>query len=347
MSAKIHKHFCTVFLAVAFLAAGQTVAAQSSDQNLPTAVLSNEINGTIAALDLGDPRLTRHFYAFEGVPGDLVVTLDSRNLNGDVDIFTAVTLRPLMKISMYANTASPEVTKGLYLRTRQVLILRVEARTPNDESGSYRVRFNGAFEPFSGGIPVAETSDQSNEAPSASERRTNRVSSVGERIEEPPSSVRETKPNEKAAEETATNAPSSAAKSKSRRANPRPRTTTRGRPARSTRNKPASTGTETRKIEATKTEAGEETKEAEREEKSGVVTEPKTSTPAKPSGQETPPLQPGAHLIIEQKDGTKIDRPMTTVRRVVIEGGVIVVVLRSGRIERVPMSVVTRMSIEP
>lgn len=346
MSAKTHKHFCTVFIAVIFLAAGQTVAAQSSDQNLPTAVLSNEINGTIAALDLGDPRLTRHFYAFEGVPGDLVVTLDSRNLNGDLDIFTAVTLRPLTKISMYANTASPEVTKGLYLRTRQVLILRVEARTPNDESGSYRIRFSGAFAPFSGGIPVAETSDQSNEAASSSERRTNRVSSVGERIEELPSSVTETKPNEKAAEETATNAPSSATKSKSRRANPQPRTT-RGRAARSTRNKPASTGTETRRTEAARTETTEEKKEAEGEEKSGVVNEPKPSTPAKPSGQETPPLQRGAHLIIEQKDGTKIDRPMTTVRRVVIEGGVIVVVFRSGRIERVPMSVVTRMSIEP
>ena len=339
MSAKIHKHFCTVFIAVAFLAAGQTVAAQSSDQNLPTAVLSNEINGTIAALDLGDPRLTRRFYAFEGVPGDLVVTLDSRNLNGDVDIFTAVTLRPLMKISMYANTASPEVTKGLYLRARQILILRVEARTPNDESGLYRIRFSGAFEPFSGGIPVAETSDQSNEAASSSERRTNRLSSVGARIEEPPS-VSETKPSE-----TATNARSSATKSKSRRGNP-PRRTARGRAARSTRTKPGSTGTETTKTEAAKTETTEERKGTEGEEKSGVFTEPRPSTPVKPIGQETPSLQIGAHLIIEQKDGTKIDRPMTTVRRIVIEGGVIVIVLKSGRIQRLPMSAVARMSIE-
>jgi hypothetical protein len=68
--------------------------AQSSDQNLPTPVLNNEITGKIKPLDLGDPRLTRHFYAFEGSPGDLLITIDSKNLNGDIDVFTAVTFRP-------------------------------------------------------------------------------------------------------------------------------------------------------------------------------------------------------------------------------------------------------------
>src|SRR5213594_1843786 len=113
MSAKIYQQLYFVFIVVLFLAAAPTVAAQSSDQSLPTAVLSNEINGTIRALDLGDPRLTEHFYAFNGSPGDLIITLDSKNLNGDVDVFTAVTFRPLMKISMYAQTATPEVAKSI------------------------------------------------------------------------------------------------------------------------------------------------------------------------------------------------------------------------------------------
>jgi hypothetical protein len=129
---------------------------QSSDQSLPTPVLANEINGRIAPLDLGDPRLTRHYYAFEGNPGDLLITIDSKNLNGDMDIFTAITFRPLMKTTLYASSQSGEVTKGLYLRTRQIFVLRVEARTPNDEDGSYHIRFGGTFAPFSGGIPVAE-----------------------------------------------------------------------------------------------------------------------------------------------------------------------------------------------
>src|SRR2546425_5957250 len=104
----------TVALASGLCALNKIVAAQSSDQSLPTPVLSNEINGRIAALDLGDPRLTRHFYAFEGLPGDLLVTLSSRNLNGDIDVFTAITFRPIMKITMYAggNGPSAEVRKG-------------------------------------------------------------------------------------------------------------------------------------------------------------------------------------------------------------------------------------------
>ena len=93
------------------LLAAQVSSAQSNDQTLPTAVLTNEINGTIPALDVGDSRLTRHYYAFQATPGDLNVTVNSRNLNGDVDIFTAVTFRPLLKISIYANTIPPNVIR--------------------------------------------------------------------------------------------------------------------------------------------------------------------------------------------------------------------------------------------
>ena len=46
------------------------------------------------------------------------MTVNSRNLNGDVDVFTAGTLRPLLKLSLYAESSSP-VTKGIYLRKRE------------------------------------------------------------------------------------------------------------------------------------------------------------------------------------------------------------------------------------
>src|SRR5204863_2843471 len=105
----------------------QVICAQSTDQSLPTPVLSNDLNGKIVALDVGDPRATRHFYAFAAKPGDLLITIDSANLNGDVDVFTAITFRPLMKTTVYASTQSPQVTKGIYLRAHQILILRVEA----------------------------------------------------------------------------------------------------------------------------------------------------------------------------------------------------------------------------
>jgi len=81
---RFRKQLFIALLLTGLVCATTSVAfGQSSDQSLPTAVLTNEINGRIAALDLGDPRLTRHFYAFEGTPGDLLITIESKNLNGD------------------------------------------------------------------------------------------------------------------------------------------------------------------------------------------------------------------------------------------------------------------------
>jgi len=52
-------------------------------------------------------------------------------------------------------------------------------------------------------------------------------------------------------------------------------------------------------------------------------------------------------LIIETRDGMRVERYMTTVRRVTVERGQIVVVTTDGKVERQPMSNVLRMSIEP
>src|SRR5882757_8828625 len=114
---RFRKHLIVASLLPGILWAVTLVAfGQSTDQGLPTPILANEINGRIPALDLGDARLTRHFYAFEGTPGDLLITIDTKNLNGDMDVFTAVTFRPLMKTTLYASSRTGEVTKGLYLR---------------------------------------------------------------------------------------------------------------------------------------------------------------------------------------------------------------------------------------
>jgi hypothetical protein len=322
---------------------------QSSEQNLPTPVLANDINGRIAPLDLGDPRATRHYYAFAGTPGDLLITIDSKNLNGDMDVFTAVTFRPLMKTSLYANSQTGEVTKGLYLRVQQILILRVEARTPNDEAGSYHVRFGGTFAPFSGGIPVAENPAPPEDSTGA-DRGSNRLSSVGATIPRPvvetaavtsePKSAAEI---EKPAEETAVKKTTQA---KTRPVRPAPTArNSRGR-TRPVRPKPTPSDTKAAKASAPKTE---ETK-TEAVKKDAAAADEKTASSekpdaAKPSTQELP--RPGAHLIIEARDGTKVDRPMSTIRRVVIEGAMIVIVLKTGRIERIPMSAVARMAIEP
>lgn len=338
---KYHKLFlAATVLALFQCALNQTAAAQSSDQGLPTPVLANDVRGKIAALDLGDPRLTRHFYAFEANPGDLLITVDSRNLNGDVDIFTAVTFRPLMKTTMYATSASSEITKGIYLRAHQILILRVEARTPNDEPGTYRVHFGGTFAAFSGGIPVAEP--PTTEETSSEKSDANRLSSVGATIPRPAEETVEPKP--------ATEKPAEDAEAAKTTAKEKPATTTRRTTSRNPRRgaRPAPKPAPPKKTESTEAETSK-TDTKKEEEKPGSVSEKSAETPAttseKPKSQELAPA--GARLIIEEKDGTRIDRPMSTIRRIIIEGPTIVIVLKTGKIERVLMADVARMSIEP
>src|SRR5438105_14548310 len=78
------------------------VAAQSSDLNLPTPVGTNEIEGRIAPRDLGDSRLTSHFYTFNGTQADLVLTIESNNLAGAIDLFLTNGAPPLMQSQLYA-----------------------------------------------------------------------------------------------------------------------------------------------------------------------------------------------------------------------------------------------------
>src|ERR1051325_10389939 len=91
-----------------FLFNAMVVCGQSLDPNTPAPVRSNNVSGRIAARDLGDPRLTDHYYAFTGTPGDLLITVQSSNLNGDIDVFTAGTLRPLLKLTLYAEISTPD-----------------------------------------------------------------------------------------------------------------------------------------------------------------------------------------------------------------------------------------------
>src|SRR5215510_7705428 len=172
---------------VLILIGAVAVFAQSLDPGAPTPIRSANLLGKIAARDLGDARLTDHYYMFKGTPGDLLITVQSRNLNGDLDVFTAVTLRPLLKLSLYAENTRP-VTKAIYLRKPEDLILRVEARSPNDDEGTYQLFFGGSFEAIAGGPdvtqPEADSPTTAANATTTGGRKTKRVTSVGARIDE-------------------------------------------------------------------------------------------------------------------------------------------------------------------
>jgi hypothetical protein len=171
-------------IAFTFLAGLSSGFAQSRDVNYPTPVTANEIAGRIAPRDIGDARLTRHFYTFTGIEGDLLITVESTDLNGDIDLFAADSLRPLTKITLYAGSSASTVTKSVYLRTQEPLVLRVEGRTAGETDAAYRIRFEGAFSPSTNALAQAP------ETPTLSEptgdRNTSRVNSVGARIAEPP-----------------------------------------------------------------------------------------------------------------------------------------------------------------
>ncbi len=317
--------FCCV--ALSLLAIASSAQAQSQDISFPTPVSTNEINGQITVRDIGDGRLTKHFYLLTGTPGDLVFSVTSNNLNGDVDLFTAGSLRPLGKVSMYAGTTPTSVGKTIFMRQRESLILRVEARSPNDNEGTYSIRFAGTFEPvLTAPTPSEESATDSTPARSApSDSNVRRVTSSGARIDEPEPEITAR------ADTTATPTTSEPAGEPA----PSPvEPTTKPAPARQTRARRPG------RRRASTTPQPPTTSEPSNETRSNGTTTTTTTAPAEAA------INP--RLIIETRDGMRSERFMSTVRSVTIENGQIVIVSRErGKSLRIPLAIVLKMSIEP
>src|SRR5262245_27278682 len=95
---KVRTVACSFCLIAGLISIAANSLAQSLDARTPSPIRRNEVVGRISARDIGDARLTDHFYTFAGTPGDLLITIETRNLNGDIDVFTASGLRPLLKV---------------------------------------------------------------------------------------------------------------------------------------------------------------------------------------------------------------------------------------------------------
>ncbi len=323
------------------------VHAQSTDIAAPVPVRTNEVSAAITARDLGDSRLTDHFYAFTGTPGDLLITVDSRNMNGDVDVFTAVGLRPLLKFTIYAGSSAP-ITKSIYLRQRLDLILRVEARTPNDDDAVYRIHFGGAFEPIAGGPLVAENENNSAQPAASGTRggkKGRRVSSVGARIEEPPEPTVASAPTPEPTPTQPAEATKPATAKTAR--NPRSRRGSKSTPATKQEQPAGIAVTESPAVTSSETPAEQpaaESKPAPRRRGSrrGATATARKTEPAPEAEPNT-----GPRLVIETNDGTLIEHYMSAVRRVTVENGLVVILGKDGKTERVLLANVVRMSIAP
>ncbi|HMQ04516.1 MAG TPA: hypothetical protein PKD26_11420 [Pyrinomonadaceae bacterium] len=125
-----------------------SIRAQSTSQEFPTPVVSNEISGIIKARAIGDPRLTTYYYLLQGEQGDLFLNLVTGNFSGDIDVFTLNGLRPLAKIVVLADFGESETGRAIYLRRPEKLILRIQGRTPNDDPATFRFKFAGSFAAF-------------------------------------------------------------------------------------------------------------------------------------------------------------------------------------------------------
>ncbi|HEV7858972.1 MAG TPA: hypothetical protein VGO91_10180 [Pyrinomonadaceae bacterium] len=330
--------FLSAALCLLFTATG--ALAQSTEIDFPTPVRASEINAVILPRDVGDPRPTRHFYSLTGTPGDLIITVESKNLDGDVDLFTAGTLRPLAKISLYAGEAVTSASKSIYLKRREALILRIEARSPNEDQGGYRIRFEGGFEPITGEVATAP---EANTPPASSsdraDQKTRRVTSVGARIEEPPPPVETVK----AAEPSPTPQPSETARTDSTD-NPTPTESRTNEPA--NKPKPPNRTARTARPARTRPTRVPKARPTPAPEKARTAPVEPVRAEAEPNpAPASPPASP--RLIIETRDGMKVERFMSTVRRVTVEGGQVVIITKDGKVQRQPLTNILRMSIEP
>ncbi|HEV7797632.1 MAG TPA: hypothetical protein VGO73_05730 [Pyrinomonadaceae bacterium] len=329
-----------------FASLAARASAQSTDVAWPTPVRANEVTGTIHARDIGDPRVTDHFYAFTGMPGDVLITVDSRNLNGDIDVFTFSGLRPLLKFTIYAGSSSP-ITKSIYLRQQEDLILRVEGRSPNDDDAVYRIHLGGSFSPITSG-PLAEHEDATQAATAGLEPGKNgrRVSSVGARIAEQRTEVAETPTPQPAPLEPSEARPKTAAARPTAGRARRP-VTRRTRPV-----QPPKPDESAAKIETgTPAESTETPTESTAKRDATAAGSPTRRSRAARGAARTPtaeePEDSGPRLVIQTNDGTLVDRYMSSVRRVTVENGQVVVVGKDGKIQRIPLVSVVRMTISP
>lgn len=292
------------------------IHAQSTQQEFPTPIVSNEISGQIVTRAIGDPRPTTYYYYFNGDQGDIFVNLVTDNFAGDVDVFIAEGQRLLTRIVVLADTEPSETGRVVYLRKPERLLIRIQGRTPNDDPATFRIKFAGSFlavkESEAQAVPELPTVPK----PAPDAGRVAEAKPVKrEAVPEKPVDIAEAKPVAEAPKPTGVKA----------EANPEP-TVVEPEPK-----------TPTRRERRTARRERETPKPAE----TRTAEKPAEKAPEKPA-------DPVANfrLVVIFKDGSKIERPMTEVLRFTVDRGMLTVISKDGRIGRYSMADVQRVGIE-
>jgi hypothetical protein len=290
------------------------VNAQSTEQNFPTPITQNELTSKISARDIGDSRLTTYYFTFNGNQGDIFISVKANNLNGDLDIFEAETLRPISKIRLFADFSADEITRSIYLRKSEKLLLRIEGRTPNDDPATFTIQFTGNF------VASSESAIDESAIPKVVKKTEGEteVNSVGTIIAVKPKETTEPNPRVEIAKATKPKKPS---KRKT---------------------------VEVPKIEIPKIEIPKITIPKIKKPKV-EVTKPKTQKPKKEKIETVkPPVvdKPSKTLIVTFQDGTSFQKPMSEILKFSIERETLTIISKTGEIKRYSISDVVKLAIE-
>lgn len=312
---------CGLFL---LLLVTTSVFAQSSDQNFPTHVTSNEINGVIKPRNIGDARLTTYFYLFEGSQGDIFINVATTNFTGDIDVYAAESMKPLTKMVMFADAGQSETGRLIYLRQPARLVLRIEGRTPNDDAATFRIKFAGSF--------VALAPETYEPPPTVARKQP----AVGSERSAAKTDDQQTKTEALISEDQRPKTEDPIAE------DPKPKTED---PSSDTvyENKSAKVTVKPAKAPTTKRRTTTAPKGRNPSGSEGASQRPKAKDPKPKSEADS---LANVKFVVVFKDGTVIERPMTEVSRFSFDNGRLTVIEKNGSIKRYRMSTITRVTIE-
>ena len=349
------------FCMMCFAFCVSAVSAQSTRVETPTPITSNELSGRINARDLGDSRLTTYYYIFNGNQGDIYLKIQSANFDGDIDVFYAENMRPLTKITLYADLAS-EIGREIYLRKPEKLILRVEGRSPNDDAATFSIKFEGSFQALAASGATTDTDTPRVKSETAGAVRVNSVGTILEVPAKPePEKTVATTTKKPARKTTAPKDDSTSVAEKDDDATPANENLNRKRvadsedPAEKTNaetpaKKPATTRprTPTRRPARTTTAKTTTVKApAEKKPPAERKTPPApTKSVAEMNTAELAAALENVRLVVLMKNGDKIDRPMSEVLRFSVDKGMLTIISKRGSISRFSILDVEKVSIE-
>jgi len=231
------------------------------------------------------------------------------------------------------------------MRKPERLLLRIEGRSPNDDPATFRIKFAGSFAALAPQKQLDTPSIKQSEVNADSGVQVNSVGTIVAVAPKPQPTVA-AKPKETIAE---VKKPQPVEKPKSTRTEPvKKETASTAKPKPSP--KPPAKTAPAKEAEPAKKSGGDTAKKEPTTAKttpkktSGVVTvfnktpKPKTPTaPAvKPEKKTASPVEPKPdplakiHLVVELKDGSVIQRPMSEIRRFGVENGQLTIVAKNG-----------------